>query len=87
MVLVPAVAFGGVMRGLRNRDVNNEIEQRQTVFPIDVAPGESAILDVFLPLAPSPQRVELAYMDSTGEHVLLIDTLAALKGLHESPTE
>ena len=43
---------------------------------------KEAPLDVFFPLAPSPRRIELMYADESGQHILLIDTHAALHGLH-----
>jgi hypothetical protein len=39
-------------------------------------------LNVFFPIAPSPGAIELSYTDATGEHSLVIDTNAALDGLH-----
>jgi hypothetical protein len=82
LLLGPALAVGGVVRGVNNSAVNRRIERRQTVFPVQLSTGEELALDVFFPLAPSPQRVELAYSDETGEHRLMIDTRSALDGLH-----
>jgi len=82
LLLGPALAVGGIVRGVRNSAVNTEIEKRQTAFPLQVSAGEELALDVFFPLAPSPQRVELLYTDDTGEHSLVIDTRTALSGLH-----
>jgi hypothetical protein len=45
------------------------------------APDEKS-LDIFFPLAPSPRQVELTYVDSRGDHTLIIDTHTALEGLH-----
>jgi len=82
LVLVPVLAVGGIVRGVNNGAVNTQIEQRQTVFPLDVSSGGEVMLDVFFPLAPSPGTVELAYSDASGEHVVVIDTSVALDGLH-----
>ena len=82
IVLAPVLIVGGIVRGARHRAVNTQIEQRQTLLPLDVPAGSELMLDVFLPLAPSPGTVELAYSDATGEHVIVIDTSAALNGLH-----
>ena len=88
LLLGPALAVGGVVRGVNNSKVNNRIEERQTVLPIEIPANVEQNLDVFFPLAPSPKLVELVYSDATGEHILLIDTNAALEGLHiEQPTE
>ncbi len=39
-------------------------------------------MDLFFPLAPAPQRIEIDYRDGLGTHRLEIDTRAALTGLH-----
>ena len=84
----PALAVGGIVRGVRNRAVSNQIEQRQTILPLELPAGKELQLDVFFPLAPSPGMVELSYTDATGEHTLIIDTSAALNGLHiDAPKE
>jgi hypothetical protein len=82
LLLGPALAVGGVVRGVNNSKVNNQIELRQTVLPLEIPAGEELGLDVFFPLAPSPKRVELVYTDAAGEHSLVIDTSTALDGLH-----
>jgi len=82
LVLVPVLAVGGVMRGVNNSKVNNQIEMRQTVFPLEVPANGEQSLDVFFPLAPSPRTVEITYSDANGEQFLLIDTDTALEGLH-----
>jgi hypothetical protein len=88
LVMVPVFAVGGVVRGVNNSKVNNQIELRQTAFPLEIPANEEQSLDVFFPLAPSPKIVELTYSNATGEHVLHIDTSTALEGLHiEEPTE
>lgn len=82
LLLGPALAVGGIIRGVNNSKVNNEIELRQTTLPLEVPAREQITLDVFYPLAPSPRVVELVYVDATGEHSLIIDTTEALDGLH-----
>ncbi len=82
MLLVPVLAVGGVLRGVNNSKVNNRIESRQTLLPVELQDEEEKRLDIFYPLAPSPRRVELTYVDSQGEHTLIVDTQAALEGLH-----
>ena len=81
LILVPVFAVGGVMRGVNNGRVNSQIESRQTLLPIDLGDEEKS-LDIFFPLAPSPQLIEVTYVDSRGDHTLIIDTHAALEGLH-----
>jgi len=82
LLLGPALAVGGIVRGVRNSAVNKQIEQRQTVLPLELSAGEELPLNVFFPLAPSPGMVEISYTDVTGEHSLTIDTSTSLNGLH-----
>jgi len=82
VLLVPALAVGGIVRGVNNSKVNKEIESRQTLLPITLQDEEEKGITIFFPLAPSPQQVEITYVDSRGDHSLIVDTQAALKGLH-----
>jgi len=82
LLLGPALAVGGIVRGVNNSKVNNEIELRQTLLPLEIPAGEKHGLNIFFPLAPSPNVVELVYVDATGERSLIIDTSKALDGLH-----
>lgn len=82
LLLGPALAVGGIVRGVNNSKVNNQIELRQTKLPLEIPAGGELGLNVFFPLAPSPKIVELIYVDATGEHGLVIDTSTALDGLH-----
>ncbi|MDH3527156.1 MAG: hypothetical protein OEM43_06595 [Gammaproteobacteria bacterium] len=82
LLIGPALAVGGVVRGMNNSAVNNEIEQRQTLLPLTLEQGTEAQADVFFPISPSPRRVVLVYSDSGGEHRLVIDTSKVLAGLH-----
>ena len=81
-IFVPVLAVGGVMRGVNNSKVNKQIESRQTLLPIVLQEEEAKSLDIFFPLAPSPRQVEITYADSQGDRTLIIDTHAALEGLH-----
>lgn len=82
IIFVPVLAVGGIMRGVNNSRVNEQIESRQTLLPIVLQEEEEKSLDIFFPLAPSPRQVEITYADSQGDHTLIIDTHAALEGLH-----
>ncbi len=82
LLLVPVFAVGGVMRGVNNSKVNKQIESRQTLLPIALQREEEKSLDIFFPLTPSPRQIELTYVDSRGDHILIIDTHTALEGLH-----
>ncbi len=88
LLLGPALAVGGIVRGVNNSAVNKQIEQRQTVLPLEISASEELTLDVFFPLAPSPGMVEVIYTDANSENSLIIDTSAALNGLHiDAPKE
>ncbi len=82
VLLVPVLAVGGIVRGVNNSKVNNQIESRQTILPIELQQDEERVLHIFFPLSPSPQQLEIRYIDSGGEHSLVVDTRAALEGLH-----
>ncbi|MGI9247518.1 MAG: hypothetical protein ACR2QI_00800 [Woeseiaceae bacterium] len=87
LLLGPAIAVGGIVRAVNNGAVNKQIEQRQTILPIEVSTNDELMLDVFFPLAPSPRMIELTYADAAGEHSLIIDTITVLDGLHlDAPT-
>lgn len=82
LLLGPALAVGGIVRGLNNSRVDDEIQRRRTVLPITVSPGQEQPLDILFPIAPAPVQVNLSYVDDEGEHQLIFDTRAALAGLH-----
>jgi len=87
LLLGPALVVGGIVRGVNNSAVNKEIVLRQTELPLELSAGEELRFDVFFPLAPSPDMVEVTYTDAVGEHRLVIDTSMALIGLHIDATE
>jgi len=87
MIFVPVLVVGGIMRGVNNSRVNQQIESRQTLLPIVLQEEEEKSLDIFFPLAPSPRQVEITYTDSQGDRTLIIDTHAALEGLHLAQAE
>lgn len=82
VLVAPVLMTAGIVVGVQEIRVQNEIRHRSTVFPVTVAADQELLLDVFFPIAPAPKSVEVAYRDASGEHVLVIDTKAALAGLH-----
>jgi hypothetical protein len=82
LVLAPALAVGGIFRGVNNSKVGDQIESRRTQLPVVLQTDEENGLNVFFPMSPSPRQVELTYVDSQGEHFVVLDTLVALDGLH-----
>ena len=86
VLLGPALAVGGILRGVNNHAVNEEILLRQTELPLEVAAGEEVQLTVFFPLVPSPCALELSYAEESGEHTVAVDTSMAMNGLHLDAT-
>ncbi len=70
------------MRGVNNGKVNRQIKSRQTQLPVVLQEDEEKRLDFFFPLTPSPRQLALRYVDSEGDHTLIIDTRTPLNGLH-----
>lgn len=87
LILVPAFAVGGVFRGVNNGKVNQQIESRQMLLPMVLQGDEDQTIHVFFPLTPSPIQIEITYVDSEGDHILVVDTRAALEGLHLAQEE
>ncbi len=82
LILIPALAVGGTFRGVNNGRVNKQIVSRQTPLPVVLTAQEELPLVFFFPLSPSPRQIEVTYVDSQGSHTLVVDTQAALDGLH-----
>lgn len=82
LVLGPVLIVSGSVKS-KNKDwVARELVSRHTPLPVKVAAGELQSLRFFVPLAPSPRRVELSYSDGDGEHRLAMDIQEKLQGLH-----
>ena len=82
LLVAPVLVTGGIVRGVNNSKVNREIETRQAGLPRVVHADETAAMNLFFPIAPSPASIEINYSDSNGQYVLLIDTASVLDGLH-----
>ena len=87
LILLPAFAVGGVVRGVNNGRVNKQIESRQTPLPLVLQDDEDRTIHAFFPLTPSPIQIEITYFDSRGDHTLIVDTQVALEGLHLAQAE
>ena len=81
-IAFPVLVVGGIVRASNNADVTKEMVRRATPLPITVGAGESRELDVFFPLAPSPQRIELHYIQDNEKRRIAVDTSLLLDGLH-----
>jgi hypothetical protein len=82
MLAGPAIAIVGIVRAVRIGQVTDELHRRAPAWPIVIAPGETRALDAFVPLAPSPTRVELDYAVADATQQLVLDVQAPLQGLH-----
>jgi hypothetical protein len=86
MLVAPGFGVAGIVRAVNNSKVNGEIGRRHTPLDASAPAGQELALDLFFPLAPSPQRLELEYADAQGQHVLAVDLREALAGLHLGTT-
>lgn len=82
IVVLPALAASGVVRGMNHSEVEEGIKARQTLLPATLQAGEERNLRIFFPLTPSPRRVEIVYSDDSGQQIVALHTLGALQGLH-----
>ena len=82
MLVGPAFAIAGIVRAVHNGQVDDELARRAPDFPLVLAAGETRKLDLFVPLAPSPTRIELDYAAGSETGRLLLDLQVPLAGLH-----
>lgn len=82
VVAVPVLIVGGVVKGANNKRVGEEIVNRQTVLPLELAAGDTQPIDLFFPVAPSPGSVQLVYETADGPGIINLDTADVLSGLH-----
>jgi hypothetical protein len=82
MLVGPAFAIAGIVRAVHNGQVGDELARRAADFPLVLAPGETRALDLFLPLAPAPTRIELDYEAGSNAGRLPLDLQVPLAGLH-----
>lgn len=80
--IAPVLIVGSIIHTANNARVSEEIERRQTPLPVELQPGESRDIQVFFPVAPSPQRVRVIYSDGDSSELLELDTGDVLAGLH-----
>lgn len=79
---VPALAIAGFYRGINDQNVSKAIKARHTKLPLTLMKGETRLLHIFYPLAPSPLRLEIHYVTNERDKILHVDTSEALQGLH-----
>ncbi len=80
--VAPVLIVGSILHVRNNAKVDDEINSRQTTFPVELGPGESNDIVAFFPIAPSPQTVRLIYQADDRMRVLEINTTEVLAGLH-----
>lgn len=80
--VAPVLIVGSILHVRNNAKVDDEINSRQTTFPVELGPGESSDIVAFFPIAPSPQTVRLIYQADDRMRVLEINTTEVLAGLH-----
>lgn len=85
LVVAPVLIGAGLIGMAEVLPVQFEIDRRNTSLPLELVGGSVTTLDLFFPVAPSPQQVNIRYSDPAGVHVLSIDTSTALAGLHLLP--
>ncbi|MEM7220954.1 MAG: hypothetical protein AAF515_21520 [Pseudomonadota bacterium] len=87
VLAAPVVAIGGLRNVVREGRVDQRIGERATPLPLTVAPGATNPVDLFYPLTPGVQRIELSYSlgsdaPDAQPRALSIDTRQALGFLH-----
>jgi hypothetical protein len=83
LAVVGVVAAGAGALKLGNAIAgNSEIGVRSTSLPIAVTDSQPIRIAAFFPVTPAPARLEVAYSDAEGRHVLAIDTRQALANLY-----
>lgn len=85
VLLSPVFAIAGLRRISNASKVSRVIEERSTDFPLTIQSGEEVLVDLFYPLAPSPQQLEIKYQTDDTEKGLILVTDNVLSGLHMLP--
>ena len=78
----PVLAVGGIMKTTYNEEVDDEIQARQTVFPLRIEGPEPSSIVVFLPIGPSPREIRVDYAADADERSLTVPVGELLDGLH-----
>jgi hypothetical protein len=82
MALAPVLLVGGAVESYQEERVAREMITRHTPLPYDIEPATQQNITWFFPLSPSPQRLDVTYVDPTGERTLSLNVGDMLKGLH-----
>ena len=87
VVGAPILAVGGIMRASRHQKVNAVIVDRAIVLPIEVALDAPVRLELFMPITPGPQVLELDYQLGTESKTLALPLDDVLGRLHLAGTD
>lgn len=82
LVVAPILIVAGITQGINNHEVSAEMDARHTALPVTVAPNATLKMNLFFPIVPSPQRIDIGYSGAFGERVISLDTTEVLDGLH-----
>ena len=82
LVAGPVIIATSLSESRKYQAVRNEMRSRNSRLPVLIEPGGDRQLNLFFPITPSPQSVEINYLNSSGQHTLILDTQSALDGLH-----
>jgi hypothetical protein len=85
IVLAPVLMGAGIVGAVQEQAVQREMDRRRTDLPLTLEGGQERTLDLFFGIAPEPQEVRIRYSDPAGSHLVVIETRAALAGLHLQP--
>ena len=85
VLAAPALVGVGIARAVNNGKVDKEIQARSVALPLVVEPGETADLTLFFPLAPSPEKIRVAYEANGMQSEFDLTTADELFGLHIDP--
>lgn len=81
VVAVPAIAIGGIIKIVNNSKVNNRIQDRQTLLPLQMN-DRLNLLDIFYPATPSPTQINVTYLIDEQKHSLNLMLPENFKALH-----
>jgi hypothetical protein len=82
ILAAPVLITGGIIKGFSGRKVTIQIAERHTELPFVLQPGETQKVTFFVPLSPSPKKIEVSYRAEQQMQTLEVDTESALQGLH-----
>ncbi len=86
LIVGPVLITTGIVRGINNAKVNEQIEVRHTPLPLSVPAATATSLQLFFPIVPSPRHLLLSYRSGGVTRHIVVDTSSALDELHIDDT-